>query len=195
MRKPRFLAGVDIAISPSKEECIGAVVLWDALLEIVLEEHVVRRPLGFPYVPGLLSFREAPAALAALRRLRQEPDVLLCDGQGYAHPRRFGLACHIGVLTDRPTIGCAKSVLVGGYENPGTTRGAASPLIHGHERVGTVLRTQNHIRPVFVSVGHRISLASAVGIVLRAAVRYRLPEPTRLADRLVAQAKSVERIT
>jgi deoxyribonuclease V len=143
----------------------------------------------FPYVPGLLSFREAPAALAALRKLRAEPDAIICDGQGYAHPRRFGLACHIGLIVNRPSIGCAKSVLIGSFEAPASHRGATAALRHNGERIGTVLRTQHDVRPVFVSIGHRLSLAVAVRIVLRAAVRYRLPEPTRLADQSVALAK------
>lgn len=186
----RYFAGVDAAFSVSKDECIAGIVLWDAADEQIVEEQVCRRVLRFPYVPGLLSFREAPAVLGALRKLRREPDAIICDGQGLAHPRRFGLACHVGVLVDRPTIGCAKSVLVGTFQPPGPTRGATSALTHRGERIGTALRTQDGVKPVFVSVGHRVSLTAAVNAVLRLATRFRLPEPTRLADRLVARAKS-----
>ena len=136
-----------------------------------------------------LSFREAPALLGALRRLNTAPDLLMCDGHGLAHPRRFGIACHLGVLCDLPAIGCAKSRLVGEHDEPARARGASAPLRHNLEIVGSVLRTRPGIRPIFVSVGHRIDLESAQEIVLACAVRFRLPEPTRLADRLAARAK------
>jgi deoxyribonuclease V len=150
---------------------------------------VAVRPLRLPYVPGLLSFREDPAVLAALRRLRATPDVLLYDGHGLAHPRRFGVACHIGLIVDRPAIGCAKSRLVGMHREPGWRRGSAAPLLDGGEVIGSVLRTRDGVRPVFVSVGHRIDLRTARRIVLACALRHRLPEPTRLADQLVGAAK------
>jgi deoxyribonuclease V len=156
----------------------------------VVEQHIASRLVRFPYVPGLLSFREAPALLAALRRLHREPDVLLCDGQGRAHPRRFGIACHLGVLCDLPAIGCAKSLLVGTHASLSLDRGASQPLVHHNEIVGTVLRTQEGIRPVYVSIGHRMDLPKAVDLVLAAAIRYRLPEPTRLADRWIAQFRT-----
>lgn len=142
------------------------------------------RPTDFPYVPGYLSFREAPAILAALRRLRAAPDLLLVDGQGLAHPRRFGIACHIGVLADLPTIGVAKSRLIGTYDEPGGERGAWSPLVDRGEVIGAALRTRSGTRPVFVSTGHRVCLETAIALVLRCAPRYRLPEPIRQADRL-----------
>jgi deoxyribonuclease V len=145
--------------------------------------------VSFPYVPGLLSFREAPALLAVLRSLRSEPDALLLDGHGFAHPRRFGIACHVGVIVDRPTAGCAKSRLVGVHPEPGQRRGARRALVHRGERIGTVLRTRDGTRPVFASIGHRIDLASAEALILATGAGYRLPEPTRLADRLVARAK------
>jgi deoxyribonuclease V len=146
-----------------------------------------RRPLAFPYVPGLLSFREAPAIIDALQQLSEKPDLLLVDGQGLAHPRRFGLACHLGVLADLPTIGVAKSRLVGAYEEPGTERGAWTPLIDGCETIGAVLRTRRAVRPVFVSIGHRICLQTAIDLVLRCTGHFRLPEPIRAADRLSRQ--------
>jgi deoxyribonuclease V len=188
-RRPRVVAGVDAAFTRDGECCIAGVVLWDRREQRTLEQHVALRPLTFPYVPGLLSFREAPAVLAALRKLRREPDALICDGQGLAHPRRFGLACHVGVLSCLPTVGCAKSRLVGSHVEPGRRRGSRTPLTDGRERIGTVLRTRDGVRPLFVSIGHRVDLAAAVRLVLDCAVRYRLPEPTRLADRLVAQAR------
>ena len=185
----RLAAGVDMAISPDGERCVAGVVLWDMKARTVCEAQLAWCALTFPYVPGLLSFREAPAVLAALRRLEREPDVILCDGQGYAHPRRFGIACHLGVILDRPTIGCAKSRLVGDYAEPAPGRGARAALTAGGERIGTVLRTRDGVKPVYVSVGHRIDLDGAVRIVLRCGGGYRVPEPTRLADRLVARAR------
>lgn len=189
--KLRYVAGLDAAYSPDKKRCIAAAVLWDAGADEIVEQHVAVRNITFPYVPGLLSFREAPAVLAALRKLRRTPDGLLCDGHGYSHPRRFGLACHVGVICELPTIGCAKSLLVGEYQEPVATRGASTPLVDpkNGELIGSLLRTQDGVRPVFVSVGHCIDLKSAERVVLTCATRYRLPEPTRLADRLVAQAK------
>jgi len=188
----RLVAGADLAFSEDQTECIGGVVVWDVLARRVVERHVVRRKATFPYVPGLLSFREAPTILAALRRLRLEPDVFLFDGQGYAHPRRFGLACHIGVLLDRPSAGCAKSILVGEHDPPGEVKGSTSPLLHHGECVGQAVRTRDRVKPVYVSVGHRLSLEAAVRITLACCDRYRLPEPTRLADRLVARIRRGE---
>ena len=184
---PRLVAGLDAAFAG--ERCIAAVVVWDLREQRVVEERVVMRPLRFPYVPGLLSFREAPALLAALRGLRTEPDVLVCDGHGLAHPRRFGIACHIGVLTGLPTVGCAKSRLVGAYADPARRRGARSPLVDGGEVIGSVLRTRPDSKPLFVSVGHRVDLRSSVRLVLACARDHRLAEPVHLADRLVAASK------
>jgi deoxyribonuclease V len=185
----RFVAGADAAFPKHAEQCVAAVVLWDLEEQTVLEEHVAVRKLNFPYVPGLLSFREAPALLAALRKLRRTPDCLMLDGHGLAHPRRFGIACHVGVICRRPTIGCAKSRLTGVHHEPGIERGSRTPLVDGELTLGTVLRTRDGVKPVFVSVGHQVDLATAEQVVFDCAVRYRLPEPTRLADRLVATAK------
>lgn len=185
----RLVAGLDVAFTADGESCVAGVVIWDRTAAEVVEHRVAIRPLRFPYVPGLLSFREAPALLAALRKLRQAPDALMCDGHGLAHPRRFGIACHLGVLTDLPSVGCAKSVLVGTFREPGGVRGRRTALRDGRERIGTVLRTQQDVNPVYVSIGHLIDLGTAERLVLACAVRYRLPEPTRLADRLVAAAK------
>jgi deoxyribonuclease V len=186
---PRLVAGLDAAFSRDDRRCLAAVVVWDVRAHTVIEQHVAVRPLTFPYVPGLLSFREGPALLAALRKLRTPPDVLICDGHGLAHPRRFGIACHVGVILNRPTIGCAKSRLIGTHRQPGSGRGALAPLRDHGEVIGSVLRTQDGINPVFVSVGHLIDLRGAQQIILACALRYRLPEPTRLADQLVGAAK------
>lgn len=176
------VAGVDAHYDAGR---VWAAVVVMSLPDLVtVESALIQRPLAFPYVPGLLSFREAPAILDALHRLSGRPDLLLVDGQGLAHPRRFGLACHLGVLADVPTIGVAKSRLVGTHQEPGIARGAWSPLIDRGETIGAVLRTRRAVKPVFVSVGHRISLETAIDLVLRCTSRFRLPEPIREADRL-----------
>jgi deoxyribonuclease V len=180
----RIVAGVDAWIEPAGARIWAAAVALDLPNLELRESVVVCRCVAVPYVPGFLSWREAPAALAALERLRTRPDLLFVDGQGVAHPRRFGLACHIGLFTAVPTIGVAKSRLLGRYEPPGPDLGAWSPLVEGDEIVGAVLRTRSQTRPVFVSVGHRISLGSAVDYVLRCTPAFRFPEPIRLADRL-----------
>lgn len=181
---PRLVAGLDAAFSPDGRQCVAAVVVWDCVERRVVEQHTAWRAVRFPYVPGLLSFREAPALLAVLRKLRQVPDVLMCDGQGRAHPRRFGIACHLGILCDRPSIGCGKSRLVGDHEVPSPARGARSSLVCGEELLGYVVRTREGCRPLYVSVGHRVLLSEACGLVLDCCDRHRLPEPTWLADRL-----------
>ena len=188
-RKIRFVAGVDLAFSRDGARCLAGVVLWDCQEAVVVEEQVAARPLRFPYVPGLLSFRETPAVLAALRKLRNTPDCVMCDGHGYAHPRRFGIACHVGILCNLPTIGCAKSRLTGEHGTPGAKRGARAALIDAGQVIGTVLRTREGVRPVFVSIGHRMDLPTAERIVLDCSQGFRLPEPTRRADRLVAAMK------
>jgi len=184
------VAGLDAAYSRDGASCIAGVVLWDLRERCVVEERVAAQPLRFPYVPGLLSFREAPALLAALRRLRAPADALLCDGHGLAHPRRFGIACHLGVLARIPSAGCAKSRLIGTHREPGRRRGSRAPLFDRDEVIGSVLRTREGVRPIFVSIGHRLDLAAAEALVLACGEGYRLPEPTRLADRLVAAAKA-----
>jgi deoxyribonuclease V len=179
--RPDLVAGVDVS---EKGDCArAAVVVLDRSLRVV-EEAAAERAVPFPYVPGLLSFREIPPLLAAWRRLRSKPGLVVVDGQGLAHPRRFGLACHLGVLLGVPTLGCAKSLLVGAHAEPARARGAWSPLVDRGETVGAALRTQDGRNVVYVSVGHRISLDAAVRAVLELAPRFRLPEPQRLADRL-----------
>ena len=188
----RYIAGVDAAFSTDNKCCLAAVVLWDRKNHTPVEQHFAWRRLTFPYIPGLLTFREAPAIIEALRRLQRAPDVLLCDGQGIAHPRRFGIACHLGILTELPAIGCAKSRLIGKYREPGPEKGSISPLVDGEERLGSVVRTRNRVKPVFVSVGHRIDLATAEQTVLACAIRFRLPEPIRLADQLAGKYTILE---
>jgi len=186
----RHVAGLDAAFSRDKQYCIAGVVLWDVVEQRVLEQRVVWHPLSFPYVPGLLSFREAPALLSVLAQLEVEPHALLFDGQGYAHPRRIGLASHVGLFVDRPSIGCAKSRLVGEHEAVGEHKGQWVDLLDRDERIGAVLRTRDGVKPLYISVGHKVDLRLAIALVLRCCTRYRLPEPTRLADKLVAQAKA-----
>jgi deoxyribonuclease V len=180
----RLAAGLDVSYAKDESAVVGAAVVLDVATLNIVESATATRPVEFPYVPGLLAFREIPALLDALASLTTEPDVLVCDGYGVAHPRRFGLACHLGVLTDRPTFGVAKTAFVGEYTEPGPERGEVSPLIDKGETVGQVLRTQRGIKPVFVSTGHRIDLHSATLLTLALAADYRLPETTRQADHL-----------
>jgi deoxyribonuclease V len=154
-----------------------------------LEYAVARRPTPLPYVPGFLSFREGPAIIAALAELKIKPDLFIFDGQGIAHPRRLGIASHIGVLADMPSIGCAKSLLVGRHGVLDDQRGATAPLIYRGEQVGTALRTRSGTKPVYVSPGHRVSLDSAVRFVMACTTRYRLPETTRAADGLASHGR------
>ncbi len=188
-RDLHLVAGADLAFSRDGADCIAGVVVWDVAGEEVIEQQVARKPVRFPYVPGLLSFREVPALLAALRKLRTAPDAFIFDGQGYAHPRRFGLACHAGVILNRPAVGCAKSRLIGEHDEPKSAAGSVSWLTDQGERIGAVVRTRDGVKPVYVSVGHCVSLAQAIRIVLACTTRFRLPEPTRLADQLVTRAR------
>jgi deoxyribonuclease V len=181
--KPRIVAGADVSY---KGDVARAVFVVMRGLEL-LEKVVVDEAVPFPYIPGLLSFREIPPLLSAWTRLRTRPDVIIVDGQGIAHPRRVGIASHLGLVLGVPTIGCAKSRLCGEYKEPASRRGAWSPLVHQGEQVGAALRTRDGCRVVFVSTGHRISLKSSISVVLACAPRYRLPEPQRLADHLTRQ--------
>jgi deoxyribonuclease V len=183
------VAGLDAAFSLDGKYCLAAAVLWDLHSRDVVESRLVQRRVTFPYRTGLLSFREAPALLAALRKLQQPPDVLLCDGQGIAHPRRLGIACHIGLFYRLPSIGCAKSRLIGTFSEPGPLRDSRSPLLVAGIPVGYVLRTRSHVRPVYVSPGHLTDLETACAMVLRCTSHYRIPEPTRLADQMVHAAR------
>ena len=190
--RPRTVAGLDVAYAGDGEDTgtrlAAAVVVLDAATLDVVEESVAVGTAAFPYVPGLFAFRELPTLVTALRGLATVPDLLVCDGFGIAHPRRFGLACHLGVLTGLPTIGVGKTAFVGAYTPPGPRRGDTSPLLDGGEVVGRVLRTQDGVKPVFVSVGHRTDLDTACRNVLALTPEYRLPETTRRADRLSREA-------
>jgi deoxyribonuclease V len=183
----RRIAGVDAGFESQGKVTRAAVVVmsWPGLER--LDQAVVRQPTRFPYVPGLLSFRELPAVLAAFGELKAGPDLALCDGQGIAHPRRLGIASHLGLWLGLPTIGVGKSRLVGTFEDPGERKGDQARLMDGDERIGTVLRTRDGVKPLFVSPGHRVSIGTAAEIVLAACTRYRLPEPVRAADRLASR--------
>ncbi len=184
-----LIAGADISYDKGSNKLFAAVVVLRLpSLEAIDTVTFVDRA-RFPYVPGLLSFREAPVLLECFKKLRRAPDVVMIDGHGLAHPRRFGIACHIGWLLDVPTIGCAKSILVGDYRRLGLRRGAHAPLIHKREVVGCAVRTRTGVQPVYVSIGHKIDLPTAVRLALRCAPRFRIPEPTRQAHLLVTQLR------
>lgn len=187
------VAGVDVGFEEGGKITRAAVAMLSYPSLERLEWRVARQPTRFPYIPGLLSFREVPAVIEALEALSPWPDLLLCDGQGIAHPRRLGIACHLGLLTGLPSIGVGKSRLTGSYEEPGTEKGQWSPLTDHGETIGAVLRTRTRVKPVFVSIGHRVDLATAIDLVLRLTPRYRLPEPIRWADRIASRRGSAPR--
>jgi deoxyribonuclease V len=180
----RRVAGVDVGYGKRGGDARAGVVVLDLADLTVLESVTATQAVAFPYVPGLLSFREAPVAIEALSKLRVRPDLLLCDGQGIAHPRRLGIASHLGLLLDIPSIGVAKSRLIGTHQDPGPRRGDRAPLVDKGELIGTVLRTRPGTKPIYVSIGHRVGLDTAVSFVMRCTTRFRLPETTRAADRL-----------
>ncbi|VBB43037.1 Endonuclease V [uncultured Desulfatiglans sp.] len=181
-----FVAGMDVGLDARRSVArASAVVLSFPELQLC-DWAVAERPLTFPYVPGLLSFREIPVMLEALGNLRQIPDLVLCDGQGLAHPRRFGIACHFGLLTGIPTIGAAKSRLIGTHRPVGLLKGQYALLKDGTECIGVVLRTRTEVKPLYVSIGHRVGLMTARRFVLACTTRYRLPETTRYAHRLAS---------
>jgi deoxyribonuclease V len=179
--KPRLIAGIDISAPDAQGIARGAAVVLSYPEFGIVEVKEAQSKIGFPYVPGLLSFRESPLILAACEKLRDVPDLILVDGQGTAHPRRFGLASHVGLLLDLPTIGCAKSVLCGQHQPVGEEAGCHAELLDKGEIIGAALRTKSGVKPVYVSVGHKIDLASALEWVMKCCRGYRLPEPTRLA--------------
>ncbi|MGH8445616.1 MAG: deoxyribonuclease V [Solimonas sp.] len=183
----RLVAGLDVGFEEDGAVTRAAAVLLDADSLELRAEALVRRPTTMPYVPGLLSFRELPALMQALRELPRQADLVFIDGHGIAHPRRLGIAAHLGVASGLPTVGVAKSLLVGRHDEPGPLRGARAELYHGADLIGTVLRSKDGVAPLIVSPGHRVSLAQAPELVLRFGRRYRLPEPTRLADRLASR--------
>ncbi len=173
-------------------QAIGGVIVFRFPEMAEVERACATLPLQFPYVPGLLSFREIPVLLEALGKLKKMPDLLFCDGQGYAHPRRMGLATHLGIVLDRPTIGCAKSILIGVHKEPGKKAGSWATLVDekaGGERIGAAVRTRDDTKPVYVSQGHRVSLETAIRLTLAVCDGVRIPRPTRKADQLVSEAK------
>ncbi len=181
------VAGLDVSVRGDRVR--AAVVVIRMKDCEVIDQAIWEGPVAFPYVPGLLSFREIPAILPVLEKLGTIPDVFMLDAQGIAHPRRFGLACHVGVLLDVPTLGVGKTKLIGTYDEPALTKGSATDLRHKGDLIGRVVRTRDDIKPVFVSYGHRCTLNDAVSLTLRLATKYKLPEPTRLAHRLSYRGK------
>ena len=195
--KPQVVAGLDCAFSKDGERIFAVVIVLRLPEFEVIETAEAVRKVTFPYIPGLLSFREAPVCLAAVEKLQQRPEVFIIDGQGVAHPRRLGLAAHLGLFFDTPTIGCAKSRLIGTYEEPPPEKGGYTLLkdktnVESNvqsETIGAVVRTRTNVKPVFVSVGNKCLLADAIEIILACTSRYRLPEPTRLAHQRVSKLK------
>ena len=182
----RLVAGIDVGFEDAGRVTRAAVAVLAFPSLRLVETAIARRPTVFPYVPGLLSFRELPAVLDAVDQLQRLPDVFLCDGQGIAHPRRCGIASHLGVLLDVPSIGVGKTRLTGRHAEPGPGKGDWAALMDGEEVIGAVLRTRSGVKPVYVSIGHRVSLDTALGLTLVCTTRYRLPETTRQAHRLAS---------
>jgi len=188
--RPAYIAGLDVSYEKGAHRVwAGAVVLNFSDLAVV-EQEWVRREVSFPYIPGLLSFREIPALLDALTRITVEPDVIFCDGQGVAHPRGVGIATHLGVILERPTIGCAKSRLVGDYDPVGELKGDCSYLRYGGRVIGAVMRTRQRVKPVFVSPGYGVTLDDCTELVMKTCPRYKIPEPIRQAHILVNAMRS-----
>ncbi|MEW6491801.1 MAG: deoxyribonuclease V [Cyanobacteriota bacterium] len=182
----QYVAGVDVGFEDDYAISRAAVAVL-SFPDLQLVEHTIaRRPTTFPYIPGFLSFREVPVVIDALEKVNTMPDLILCDGQGIAHPRGFGLACHLGVLVDMPTIGVAKSLLVGKHDELPLEKGSWQPLQYRGKTVGVVLRSRTGVKPLYVSPGYRISLPTAIDYVLRCLTKYRLPETTRWADKLAS---------
>lgn len=185
----RHIAGADVAVNPRANEASAGVIVYRFPDLVEVERRGVRARLTFPYVPGLLVFREGPVLLQVFDQIQTEPDVILFDGHGYSHPRRFGFACHMGVVLDRPSIGCAKSLLIGEHTAVPNEVGAHVPLVDGEELIGAVVRTRKDVQPIFVSIGHRVSLETAVRLTLACSDGFRVPRPTREADHYVEQLK------
>lgn len=190
--KIRTVAGADLAFDPERGEAAAGVIVYSFPELEEVERRMAWRKLRFPYVPGLLSFRESPVLLAAFARLGREPDLIMIDGHGRAHPRLFGIACHVGILFDKPTIGCAKSLLVGEYEEPALSKGSSTPLLYRGVQVGAVLRTRDKVKPIFVTQGHRVTLHTALELVQHCVDGFRIPRPTREADRYVRELRRLK---
>lgn len=184
------IAGCDISFNKYEETVYAGIVVLRLSDMQTIETAGVVSTAKFPYIPGLLSFREVPALLEAWQKLKIEPDAVMLDGQGIAHPRRFGIGAHFGLIVEKPTLGCAKSVLVGKFDEPAPERGAWSPMLHKGEIIGAALRTKNKVQPVYVSPGHLMNLESAIEIALRGDGGYRVPEPTRRAHLFVNELRT-----
>jgi deoxyribonuclease V len=184
LKNLKLVAGVDVGFESEDRIACAAIAVLQFPKLAIHESLVIRRPTTFPYVPGLLAFREVPVVMETLAVLKSKPELLLCDGNGYIHPRRCGFACHLGIVSGLPTIGVAKTPFIGEHEPLADARGAWQPIIDQGEVIGAALRTQAKVKPVYVSVGHRVSLASAIEVVLQCAPKFRLPETTRQADQL-----------
>ena len=179
---PQWIAGADISLTLGSEEAFAGIVILNARTLEIADEYFIKGKIDFPYIPGLLSFREAPLLLKLFKKVSPAPQLIFFDGQGVAHPRKLGLASHMGLFLNCPTIGCAKSRLTGTYREPGLKKGCRSRLTDPHNNtLGTVLRTRENCKPVFISVGHQINLETAVRWAMKCTTRYRIPEPTRLA--------------
>ena len=185
----RHIAGADVALDLVRKRAIAGIVIYRFPQMEEVERTWAESTLVFPYIPGLLSFREMPAILAAFERVHIRPDLIFYDGQGYAHPRRFGIACHLGVVLDCPTIGCAKSRLIGTHGETPARRGGSTRLTDKGEPIGAVVRTRPGVKPIYVSIGHRVSLERAVELVMAVTGPYRIPRPTRDADQYVGALK------
>ena len=183
LKEIRHVAGVDVGFENEGKITRAAVVILDFPSLLVKEVCIGNCRTTFPYIPGLLSFRELPAVLKAVEKIKLIPDMFLCDGQGYAHPRRFGIACHLGVITDIPSLGVGKTRLIGQNKPVSNIKGAWQPLMDKEECIGAVLRTRQNVKPVYISVGHRISLETAIKIVMQCTTRFKLPETTRWAHK------------
>lgn len=190
-----LVAGCDISYERFSDVFYAGVVVVRVSDGEVIEYRSAVRRNPFPYIPGLLSFRESPALLDALAQVESEPDAIMFDGHGYAHPRRFGFTCHIGLFVDRPCIGCGKSVLVGTFKEPGLRAGSISPMKDKGEVIGSAVRTKNKVKPVYISVGHKIDLPSAVRVALQTTRGYRVPEPTRQAHLYVNRLRAAAKVS
>lgn len=192
LRHIRLVAGIDVSVRKTDTVGRGAVVILNYPELELVEVQTAEQNIDFPYIPGLLSFREVPVILSACEKLTNTPDLIFVDGQGVAHPRRMGLASHLGLIINKPTIGCAKSRLCGHHEPVGTDRGDSVKLIDGEDTIGVVLRTRTNVKPLYISIGHKISLETATRWVLDCGRGYRLPEPTRLAHQAAGRQLKAE---
>lgn len=186
LQQVNYVAGVDVGFQNNYQITQGAITILKFPELNLVESAIAQIPTTLPYIPGFLSFREIPAILAALKKIKITPDLIFCDGQGYAHPRRFGLACHLGVILDLPTIGVAKNLLIGKHQELDLNKGSWQPLIDQEEIIGAVVRSRTKVKPIYVSIGHKISLATAIEYVFQCLTKYRLPETTRYADKLAS---------